>query len=144
MYNQPMLVANETGYRGTGKKQAIDPKFFLSGRGLRDQARALFGPRWAQNVEAIPPTGGPSWAGEIEVLTSPDMTDANDFVAIIDPMLVPGVMLGTRFGLLPEIILAGDQNAPAMFSNDDSRLKVRHFLATGIGNWTAFHKSNVA
>lgn len=143
MYDQPMLVANESGYYGTGKKQAIDPKYVLVPRALRDQAVALFGPRWAQNVEAIPSSGGPSWAGEIEVITVPEWTDTTDWAAAIDPMLVPGVMIGTRYGIMPQVIIAGDQRDPAMFMNDESRLKVRHFLATGIGNWTALHKSNV-
>ncbi len=144
MYDQPMLVANESGYYGTGKKQAIDPKYIMVPRALRDQAIALFGPRWAQSVEAIPSSGGPSWMGEIEVVTVPEWTDANDYAVAIDPALVPGVMIGTRYGIMPQIIIAGDQRDPAMFMNDESRLKVRHFLATGIGNWSALHKSNVA
>jgi hypothetical protein len=77
-------------------------------------------------------------------LTVPEWTDANNYAAVIDPNLVPGLMIGTRYGLVPQVILAGEQTNPAMFSNDESRLKVRHFLATGVGNWSALHKSNVA
>lgn len=142
MYDQPMLVANETGYIGTGKKQAVEPRYILIPRAMKAGAEALFVPRWeapAQNVSAVSPT----WGGRVEVVVVPDFTDSNDYVAVIDPMLIPGVMLGTRFGLEPQIILAGDQNSPAMFMNDESRLKVRHFLTVGVGNWTALHKSNV-
>jgi hypothetical protein len=53
-------------------------------------------------------------------------------------------MIGERYGLVPQIIIAGDQRDPAMFANDESRLKVRHFLAVGVGDWRALHKSNVA
>lgn len=142
MYNQAMHVANETGYYGTGKKQAIEPRYILVPRALKPSAEALFVPRWeaqAQNVSAVSPT----WGGRVEVITVPEWTDVNDYAAVIDPTLVPGVMLGTRYGLMPQVIIAGDQSNPAMFSNDESRLKVRHFLATGIGNWSALHKSNV-
>lgn len=143
MHDQPMLVANESGYYGTGKKQAIEPAHILVPRALKAPAEALFLPRWesqAQNVAAVSPT----WGGRVQVSVVPEFTDATDFAAVIDKDLVPGIMLGTRFGLMPQIIIAGDQRDPAMFANDESRLKVRHFLATGIGNWTALHKSNVA
>ncbi len=143
VYNQPMLVANEAGYYGTGKKQAIDPSIVLVPRDLKNQAEALFVPRWeaqAQNVAAV----SPSWGGRVEVVTVPEWTDATDWAAVVDPNLMPGIMLGTRYGLIPQIIISGDQKDPAMFSNDESRLKVRHFLATGVGNWSALHKSNVA
>jgi hypothetical protein len=53
-------------------------------------------------------------------------------------------MIGEIFGLRPQIFLAGNETDPAMFANDESRLKVRQFLTVGIGNWRALHKSNVA
>jgi hypothetical protein len=143
MYNQPMLVANESGYYGAGKKQALEPRYALVPRALKTQAEALFVPRWeaqAQNVAAVSPT----WGGRVEPIVVPEWTDATDWAAVIDPALLPGVMIGTRYGLIPQVILAGDQTSPAMFMNDESRLKVRHFLSVGIGNWTALHKSNVA
>ncbi len=143
MYDQPMHVANESGFYGTGKKQAIEPRYCLVPRALKTAAEGLFIPRWdaaAQNVAAVSPT----WGGRVEPIVVPDWTDATDWAAVIDPMLVPGVMIGTRYGLIPQVIIAGDQRDPAMFSNDESRLKVRHFLATGIGNWSALHKSSVA
>jgi len=144
VYNQPMLVANESSYYGTGKKQAIEPTICLVPRALKSQAEALFMPRWASSVEAVAANGGPSYGGQVLPVVVPEWTDATDWAAVVDPNLLPGVMLGTRYGLIPQVIIAGDQRDPAMFSNDESRLKVRHFLATGIGNWSALHKSNVA
>lgn len=145
MYNQPMLVSNGVGGNSLtyGKKQALEPSMILVPRALKVQAEALFIPRWeatAQNVAAVSPT----WGGRVEPIVVPEWTDATDYAAVIDPALLPGVMIGTRYGLIPQVIIAGNQNDPAMFMNDESRLKVRHFLATGIGNWSALHKSNVA
>lgn len=149
MYNQPLLVANAAGDNALtyGKKQAIEPSFCLVGRSLKTQAESLFIPRWSSNPylgDTIPATGAHTWGGRVEPIVVPEWTDATDWAAVIDPMLLPGVMLGTRYGLIPQVIVAGDQSSPAMFTNDESRLKVRHFLATGIGNWSALHKSNVA
>ena len=144
VYNQPMLVANSTGNYGTGKKQALEPTIFLGSRALKAQAEALFLPRWASSTIAIEPAGLPTYGGFVTPITVPEWTDATDWAAVIDPNVLPGIMIGTRYGLIPQVIVAGDQNSPAMFSNDESRLKVRHFLATGIGNWSALHKSNVA
>jgi hypothetical protein len=145
MYNQPMLVANAAGDNVLtyGKKQALEPSIILVPRALKVQAEGLFMPRWeaqAQNVAAV----SPSWGGRVEPVVVPEWTDATDYAAAIDPMLLPGVMLGTRYGLIPQVILSGDEKSPSMFSNDESRLKVRHFLAVGIGNWSALHKENVA
>lgn len=145
MYDQPMLVANESGLYGTGKKQAVEPSYIIVPRSMKAGAEALFIPRLSEAVDAgIPTSGQATYAGAVRPIVCPEFTDSNNFAAVIDPMMVPGVMLGTRFGLEPQIILAGDQNSPAMFMNDESRLKVRHFLTVGVGNWSALHKSNVA
>jgi hypothetical protein len=143
MYNQPMLVKNSSGNYGTGKKVAIDPSFVLVPRALKNQAEALFVPRWeaqAQNVANV----SPSWGGRVEVLTVPEWTDATDYAAVIDPKLVPGVMIGEIFGVEPQIFSASSEIDPAMFANDESRIKVRQFLAVGVADYIPLHKSNVA
>lgn len=143
MYNQPMLVKNSSGNYGTGKKVAIDPSYILVPRALKNQAEALFMPRWeaqAQNVAAV----SPSWGGRVEVLTVPEWTDATDFAAVMDPNLVPGVMIGEIFGVEPQIFSASSEIDPAMFANDESRIKVRQFLAVGVADYIPLHKSNVA
>ena len=142
VYNQPMLVKNSSGNYGTGKKVAIDPSFVLVPRALKNQAEALFVPRWeaqAQNVSAV----SPSWGGRVEVLTVPEWTDATDWAAAVDPNLIPGVMIGEIFGVEPQIFSASSEIDPAMFANDESRIKVRQFLAVGVADYIPLHKSNV-
>jgi hypothetical protein len=142
VFNQPMLVKNAAGYYGTGKKMALDPSFALLPRALKNQAEALFIPRWeaqAQNVSAV----SPSWGGRVEPLTVPEWTDATDWAAAVDPKLVPGVMLGEIFGVKPQIFSASSEIDPAMFANDESRIKVRQFLAVGVADFRPLHKSNV-
>jgi hypothetical protein len=141
MYNQPMHVKNSTGIYGLGKKQAIDPKFCLIPRALRGAANNLFVTRMSSvsNVHSEN-----LYFGEVLPITVPEWTDATDWAAVADPNILPGIMLGEIFGLMPQIILAGKETDAAMFSNDESRLKIRQFLTVGIGNWRALHKSNVA
>jgi hypothetical protein len=145
VYNQPMLRKNDTGYYGTGKKQAVEPLFCLVPRALKAAAEALFIPRWAGTVDAaIAAKGGPTYGGFVQPITVPEWTDATDWAAVVDPNLVPGIMLGEIFGVKPQVFVAGSEMDPAMFANDESRLKVRQFLTVGIANWRALHKSNVA
>lgn len=142
VYNQPLLVKNSAGNYGTGKKAAIDPSFILVPRALKVQAETLFVPRWeaqAQNVATV----APSWGGRVEVLTVPEWTDATDWAAVVDPKLIPGVMIGEIFGIEPQIFSASSEIDPAMFANDESRLKVRQFLAVGVADYLPLHKSNV-
>ena len=141
VYNQPMHTMNVAGVVGTGKKQALDPRYLLVPRTLQLTGKQILYPTlerassiYSENLQK---------GREGDVKTVPEWTDANDFAAVVDPLLVPGVMIGTRFGIIPDVVIAGDQQNPAMFANDASRLKVRHFLATGIGNYRALHKSNV-
>ena len=143
VFDQPLLVKNATGYYGTGKKIAIDPSYVLVPRALKNQAEALFLPRWeaqAQNVATV----SPSWGGRVEVLTVPEWTDATDWAAAVDPKLMPGIMIGEIFGVEPQIFSASSEIDPAMFANDESRIKVRQFLAVGVADFRPLHKSNVA
>lgn len=141
MYNQPMHVANTyegESHAGTGKKQAIDPKYCLVPRALRGAANDLFVKR--QTYEALPA----DWFGMTEPLTVPEWTDTTDWAATADPRILPGVMIGEIFGVMPQLFIAGNEKDPAMFSNDESRIKVRQFLTVGVSNFRALHKSNVA
>jgi hypothetical protein len=142
MHNQPLLVADEAGYYGAGKKCALWPKYCLVPAGLRAQAEALFMPRWQSQVDAIASSGGPTWGGRVEVVSVPEWTDATDYAAAQDPALMPGVMIGERFGLTPQIFVAGSESDPAMFANDESRIKVRHFVAVGVSDFRPLYKSN--
>ena len=81
--------------------------------------------------------------GQVEPVVVPDWTDATDWAAVADPAVLPGIMLGDL-----RRHAAGrpgrDDSDPAMFSNDESRMKVRQFLTVGIANWRALSKNNVA
>ncbi len=144
MYNQPMLIKNATGYYGTGKKLAIDPKFCLVPRALKAAAEAIFLPRWASNTNAIEPVGLPTYGGFVVPITVPEWTDATDWAAVADPNIAPSIIVGERFGLVPEIYIAGRETDPAVFMNDEHRLKVRQFLAVLVGDFRPLHKENVA
>lgn len=144
MYNQPMLIKQATGYYGTGDKQAVWPKYCLVPAALRAQAEALFVPRWASNVTAVATNGGPTWGGMVEVITVPEWTDATDWAAVIDPVIVPGIIVGERFGIKPEIFSAGRETDPAVFMNDEHRIKVRMFNAVLVQDFRPLHKENVA
>jgi hypothetical protein len=146
MYNQPMLVKQAAGYYGTGKKLAVEPKYCLVPRALRSQAEALFMPRWASNPQwaaTIPTSGGPTWGGVVEPVVVPDWTDATDYAAVADPAIAPSIILGERFGLVPEIYIAGRETDPAVFMNDEHRIKVRQFIALVVGDFRPLHKENV-
>lgn len=143
MFNQPLLVQNATGQYGTGKKQALDPSIILVPRALKNQAEALFLPRWEAQAQNVSPVS-PSWGGRVEVVTVPEWTDATDYAAVVDKNLVPGVMIGEIFGVEPQIFSASNEIDPAMFANDESRIKVRQFLAVGVADFRPLHKSNVA
>lgn len=144
VYNQPMLIANEVDFRGTGAKMAVNPKYCLVPRQLASQAYSLFGPRWSNVVDSVPTNGGPMYMGQVEPIVVPEWTDANDWAAVVDPKILPGIMIGERFGLKPEIYIAGSETDNAMFLNDESRIKIRHFLAVGVADFRPLHKSNVA
>ena len=57
---------------------------------------------------------------------------------------VPGIVVCERFGVVPEIFIAGDELSPAVFMNDEHRIKVRHFVAVLVQDFRPLHKSNVA
>jgi hypothetical protein len=142
MYNQPMLIKNVAGYYGTGPKMAIEPKFCLVPRALKAAAQALFVPRWQSEVPSIASIGGPSWAGQVEVLTVPDWTSATAYAAVIDPAIAPAIVVGERFGLMPEVYTAGNDTDPAVFMNDETRIKVRMFAAVLVQDFRPLHKEN--
>jgi hypothetical protein len=142
VYNQPMLIANEAGYIGTGSKMALSPRFLLVPRALELAARGILEPAWSATTNIHSQNLQQGVAGD--VVTVPEWTDATDWAAVVDPDLVPGICIGERFGLMPEVFVAGDEQSPAVFMNDESRIKVRHFVAVGVADWRPLHKENVA
>jgi hypothetical protein len=144
MYKKKLMVKNAAGYYGTGKPQALKPSFCLVPADLIAQAEALFVPRWDAPAQNVPATQSPRWGGRVTPLAVPEWTDATDWAAVIDPKLRPGIMLGHIFGIKPQIFSASSEIDPAMFANDESRLKVRQFVTVGVADDLPLHKSNVA
>lgn len=142
VYNQPMLVKNSAGVYGTGPRMAINPRFLLVPRALQLTAMKILYPTlenaaniYSENMQR----GQPG-----DVITVPEWTDAKDWAAVCDPLIAPAIFVGERFGIMPEIFIAGDNLSPAVFTNDEHRLKVRHFLACWVNDFRPLHKSNVA
>jgi hypothetical protein len=141
VYNQPMLVKQDTGDYGTGPKMAINPKYLLVPRALQLTGMKILYPNMenASNITSEnQQRGAPG-----DVITVPEWTDTTDWAAVCDPRIAPAIYIGERFGIRPEIFIAGDEMSPAVFSNDEHRLKVRHFLAVWVNDFRPLHKSNV-
>ncbi len=144
MFKQPLLIKQATGYYGTGPRQAIKPKFCLVPIELGAQADSLFIPRFASPIDTIQSAGGETYGGHVVPVVVPEWTDATDWAAVADPVVAPAIYVGDRFGLLPEIFIAGDELSPAVFMNDEHRLKIRHFLAVWVNDFRPLHKENVS
>lgn len=147
MFKKKMMVKSDTGYYGTGKPQGIKPSICLVPADLIAQAESLFVPRWASANypdAAVQASGGQTYGGKVMPIAVPEWTDATDWAAVIDPKMVQGVMIGEIFGVVPQIFSASSDIDPAMFANDESRLKVRQFLNIGVADHMPLHKSNVA
>jgi hypothetical protein len=147
MYNQPMLIKNATGYYGTGPKMGIWPKYIIVPPALKAQADTLFVPRWASNLypggAAAPLAGGHTWGGQVEVVVMPEFVEVDHWAAALDPKIAPAIVVCERFGLKPEIYTAGRETDPAVFMNDETRIKVRMFNAVLVQDFRPLHKSNV-
>lgn len=141
VYNQPMLIKNAVGAYGTGPKMAINPKFCLVPRALQNTAWQLLKGEFVRETDMMYDN---VLKGSAVPVTVPEWTDANNWAAVCDPIVAPAIFVGDRFGIMPEIFVAGDELSPAVFMNDEHRLKVRHFLAVWVNDFRPLHKSNVA
>lgn len=141
VYNQPMLVKNEAGSYGTGSKMAINPKFLLIPRTLNKTAREICEGSFVREATYVYDN---VLKGSAVPVIVPEWTDADNWAAACDPVIAPSIYVGERFGLMPEIFTAGDELSPAVFMNDEHRLKVRHFLAVWVNDFRPLHKSNVS
>ena len=141
VYNQPLLIKNAAPLIGTGPKMAINPKFLLVPRTLQNTAWQLLTGSFVNETDKMYDN---VLKGSGVPVTVPEWTDATDWAAVCDPAVAPAIFVGERFGLMPEIYVAGDELSPAVFMNDEHRLKVRHFLAVWVNDFRPLHKSNVA
>ncbi len=141
VYNQPMLIKNAAGLYGNGPKMAINPKFCLVPRALQNTAWQMLKGEFVREASYVYDN---VLKGSAVPVTVPEWTDAGDWAAVCDPAVSPAIFVGERFGIMPEIYVAGDELSPAVFMNDEHRLKVRHFLAVWVNDFRPLHKSNVA
>ena len=141
VYRQPMLVRNEVGTYGVGPQMAVNPKYILVPRALQRPAMAICTGALVREQGYVYDNVLKGTAVPVVV---PEWTDAKDWAAVCDPRVAPAIFVGERFGLAPEIFIAGDELSPAVFSNDEHRLKVRHYLAVWVNDYRPLHKCNVA
>ena len=142
VYGQPQLIKNGVGNAGIGPKMGINPRFILVPRALQLAAKQILYPLWERATNMTTQNQQQGQPGD--VITVPEWTDNTDWAAVLDPALAPSIFIGERFGLVPEVFIAGDNLSPAVFSNDESRLKVRHFLAVWVNDYRPLAKANVA
>ncbi len=140
VYKQPMLVKNGVGLYGVGPYMAVNPKFMLIPRGLQKAAMEICGGSFVRESGYVYDN---VLKGSAVPVVVPDWTDEADWAAVCDPLVVPSIYVGERFGLAPEIFIAGDELSPAVFTNDEHRLKVRHFLAVWVNDFRPLYKCNV-
>jgi len=141
VYVQPMLIKNELGFYGTGPAMAINPKFMLVPRALGKTAWEICEGSFVREATY---TYDNVLKGTAVPIIVPEWTDSTDWAAVCDPVVAPAVFVAERFGLMPEIFVAGDELSPAVFMNDEHRLKVRHFLSVWVNDFRPLHKSVVA
>lgn len=141
VYNQPMHIKGATGYYGTGDKMGINPRYLVVPRALELTAKEIIYPTLKNAANIYSENQQRGAPGDVVVV--PDWTDANDWAAVVDPELVPGIVVAERFGIMPEIFIAGDGLSPAVFMNDEHRIKTRQFVAVLVQDFRPLHKSNV-
>jgi hypothetical protein len=142
VYDQPMLIKNAAGLYGTGPKMAINPRYLLVPRTLQLAAMKILYPSLENAANIYSENMQRGQPGDVKVV--PEWTDPTNWAAVCDPRISPAIYIGERFGLMPEVFIAGDNLSPAVFMNDEHRLKVRHFLAVWVNDFRPLHKSNVA
>ncbi len=57
--------------------------------------------------------------------------------------LAPAIIVAERFGLMPEIIVADAAQNGALFTNDEIRMKARHWLSVMVADYRPLYKANV-
>ena len=134
---QQSMVSNDT----SKPMLAVDARFLLVPRALRLPGRQILYPAFEREANIFSEN---MLRGELgDVITVPDWADPNDWAAIADPALVPGIIIAERFGLMPEIIVADQENGFDMLHNDTLNLKVRHFLSVFVADYRPLYKANV-
>ena len=138
IWDQSMLVAAG----GTAPKLAVDARYLVVPRGLRLAAQRILYPSLTYEANI---TSENLQRGQFgDVVVCPEFTDPTDWAAVADPMVAPAIYVGERFGLMPEIYIADNQLTGALFTNDEIRVKARHFLNVMVTDYRPMFKSNVS
>lgn len=138
IYNQEMLV----GVGGSAPKLALDARYLVVPRALRLTGRQILYPSYER--EANIHSENMQRGEQGDVITCPEFSDVNDWAAVADPKLAPAIIIGERYGLLPEIIIADGAANGALFTNDEIRMKARHWLSIFVADFRPLYKANVA
>lgn len=137
IYNQALLAGG-----GSGPHLALDARYLLVPRGLRLTAMRILYPSFEREASIFSENLQRGQMGD--VITVPEFTDTTDWAAAADPRLAPGIILAERFGLLPEIYISDRETGGALFTNDEIRMKVRHWCSVFVADYRPLYKSNVA
>ncbi|MBQ4514530.1 MAG: hypothetical protein II969_16175 [Anaerolineaceae bacterium] len=137
IWSQDMLVAADAA----APKLAVDARYLIVPRSLRLTAQRILYPSLVYEANY---TSENLQRGQFgDVITCPEFTDANSWAAVADPSVAPAIYIGERFGLMPEIYIADNQTTGALFTNDEIRVKARHFLNVMVADHRPLYKSNV-
>lgn len=137
IYAQPLLVNNSDD----GGKQAVDPRYLLVPRALRLTARRILYPSWEREANITSENLQRGQQGDVIVV--PEFTDANDWAQVVDPRIVPGIVLTEIFGVKPQVYTMDGETAYTMFMNDEMRIKARHIVSVFVENHRPLRKYNV-
>lgn len=130
VYAQAMLApsGDDGGILG------IDPKFLLVPRELKSAALNILVPR---------DTSQAAIGEKDDVIVVPEWTNAANWASVVNPLLAPAITVGHVFGIDPEIYVAGNPTDHAVFTNDQSRIKVRQITAVLVEDYRPLHKNNI-
>jgi hypothetical protein len=141
VFAQPMLIKHSTGYYGTGPKMAINPRYLVVPRALQLTAMKILYPSLENLANIYSENQQRGQPGDVVVM--PEYIEVDHWAAVCDPVVAPAIIIGERFGIQPEIFTAGNETDPAVFMNDEHRIKVRMFNAVLVQDHRPLHKSNV-
>jgi hypothetical protein len=141
VFAQPMLIKHAVGYYGTGPKMAINPRYLVVPRALQLTAMKILYPALENAATIYSENQQRGQPGDVVVM--PEYTEVDHWAAVCDPVVAPAIIVGERFGIKPEIFTAGNELSPAVFMNDEHRIKVRMFTAVLVQDFRPLHKSNV-
>jgi len=137
IYNQDML-SNDT----VKPKLALDARYLLVPRSLMLTAKQILYPLFGHEANYFSDNMLRGESGDVIVV--PNWSDANNWAAMADPRLAPGIIIAERNGIMPEIFVVDNEQSFDMVHNDVINLKVRHYLAVFAADYRPMFKANVA